>query len=71
MKRVWLYVGANQRLVGEAKALAKPVAVLRRRDGEGEAAGEALEVVEVVRYKLLFTGRPEPVGERTESGTGS
>lgn len=63
MKRVWMYIGANQRLVGEVKQLAKPLGVLSRRNAEDEA--EELEIADVVRYKLLFTGRPEPVGERT------
>ena len=34
--------------------------------GEGRGSGmaeEALEVVEVVQFKILFTSRPEPVGE--------
>lgn len=80
MKRVYLYVGDNQRMVGECKKLGKPFAVLRRKeDGEAtdavmggaedEAAakeGEELEIVEVVKHKLVFSGRPEPVGGGTE-----
>ncbi|KAK3902793.1 putative Ctf8 [Staphylotrichum tortipilum] len=57
MKRVWMYVGGHQRLQGEVKRLPRAVGVLRRRGG-----GEELEVVEVVRYKVVFSGRPEPVG---------
>ena len=73
-KRVYLYVGKHQRLVGEAKKLPKPYGVLRKRDAsegvgrEGEEMrerkgekDEALEVLEVVRWKLMFQGRPEPV----------
>ncbi|EXJ69527.1 uncharacterized protein A1O5_07563 [Cladophialophora psammophila CBS 110553] len=67
MKKVYLYVGRHQRLTGEVKKLAKPLAVLRkadesdpRSDGDGN---EALEIVDVVKYKLLFSARPEPVGE--------
>jgi chromosome transmission fidelity protein 8 len=35
---------------------------------EGGAAieEEELEIVEVVRHKLVFSGRPEPVGGGTE-----
>ncbi|KAL8397475.1 hypothetical protein RB594_004265 [Gaeumannomyces avenae] len=79
MKRVYLYVGLNQRLTGEVKKLPRPVAVIRRRrregDGEGGDDGEAggggggdgeLEVVEIVRYKLLFSQRPEPIGVPAE-----
>lgn len=74
MKRVYLYVGQHQRLVGEVKKLAKPLAVLqtrgagehaeesRRRLNEGEdGEQEALEIAGVVKYKVLFQGRPEPV----------
>lgn len=74
MKRVYLYVGQHQRLVGEVKKLAKPIAVLQKR-GPGQNGDEArrrqedsenmeqdaLEIAEVVKYKVLFQGRPEPV----------
>lgn len=67
MKRVYFYVGENQRLSGEVKKLGKPFAVIRKRvvedadvdmDGDG---GEELEIVEIVRYKAVFSTRPEPV----------
>lgn len=69
-KRVYLYVGQHQRLTGELKKLAKPLAVVRRRASSGAEAeldmagndGDALEIAEIVRYKLLFAHRPEPVG---------
>jgi chromosome transmission fidelity protein 8 len=77
MKRVYLYVGQHQRLAGEVKKLPRALAVVRRRRGEqhwsggkeddddddddGEV-GKELEVVEVVRYKLVFAQRPEPMG---------
>ncbi|KAL2133253.1 hypothetical protein VTI74DRAFT_2676 [Chaetomium olivicolor] len=32
-------------------------------DGDGDGEGE-LEVVEVVKYKVVFSSRPEPVGSR-------
>ncbi|KAL8365750.1 hypothetical protein RB595_004502 [Gaeumannomyces hyphopodioides] len=81
MKRVYLYVGLNQRLTGEIKKLPRPVAVIRRRRREGEGGGGdvdddddkaggggdgELEVVEIVRYKLLFSQRPEPIGVQAE-----
>lgn len=80
MKRVYLYVGENQRMVGECKKLGRPFAVVRRRglDGkdvqmegvegeeQGGTDGEELQIVEVVRYKIVFSGRPEPVGGGTE-----
>ncbi|KAF2658454.1 hypothetical protein K491DRAFT_593132 [Lophiostoma macrostomum CBS 122681] len=84
MKRVYLYVGENQRLAGEVKKLGKGFAVVRRRervgDGEemegveredadgdmvdrGQGTQEELEIVELVKYKIVFSTRPEPVSK--------
>lgn len=67
-KRVHLYVGKHQRLTGEVKKLPQPIALLRRASTESAEGGEdqALEIAEVIHYKLLFTHRPEPVGTKTE-----
>lgn len=59
MKTAQLYIGEHQRLTGEVKKLPKALAVVRRREA-GE--GEDLEVVEIVKYKIMFSNRPEPVG---------
>ncbi|KAK1706509.1 Ctf8 [Colletotrichum lupini] len=66
MKRVFLYVGQHQRLQGEVKKLPKAMAIIRRKGGattggEGEAE-EELEIAEIVKYKIMFGNRPEPVG---------
>lgn len=61
MKRVYLYVGQHQRLTGEVKKLPKPVAVIRRRSEGSDEVADELEVVEIVKYKLVFSNRPEPV----------
>ncbi|KAF4123637.1 chromosome transmission fidelity protein 8 [Geosmithia morbida] len=61
MKRVYMYVGQHQRLAGEVKKLPRALAVVRRRQARGDREQD-LEVVEIVKYKLLFAGRPEPVG---------
>ncbi|KAF1934665.1 hypothetical protein EJ02DRAFT_179822 [Clathrospora elynae] len=53
MKRVYLYVGKGQRMTGECKKLGKPIGVMRKR--------KKLEIVEVVRYKIVFSARPEPI----------
>ncbi|KAF9738240.1 hypothetical protein PMIN03_001985 [Paraphaeosphaeria minitans] len=77
MKKVYLYVGKNQRMAGEVKKLGKPFAVIRKKEsadsedvvmGGAEAAstGEELEIVEIVKYKILFATRPEPVGGGVE-----
>ncbi|KJZ80442.1 hypothetical protein HIM_00292 [Hirsutella minnesotensis 3608] len=70
MKRVHLYIGQHQRLTGEVKKLPKAMAIVRRRGSQaGQNKGDAaqgqsddLEVVEIVKYKLMFSNRPEPVG---------
>ena len=66
MKTAHLYVGRYQRLTGEVKKLAKPLAVIRRREGMGmreENDMEELEIVELVYHKIVFSSRPEPVGD--------
>jgi chromosome transmission fidelity protein 8 len=79
MKRVYLYVGKHQRLTGEVKKLPKAIAVIRKCDVEAtgttgldgneplfeseRSAREQLEIVEIVKYKILFASRPEPVGD--------
>jgi chromosome transmission fidelity protein 8 len=65
MKRVYLYVGKNQRLTGEVKKLPRAIAVIRRRDLGTQAEGDdgtELEIVELIKFKVLFSSRPEPVG---------
>ena len=74
MKRVYLYVGKHQRMTGEVRELRTPVAVIRRRGQEGLTnvdagnvadggeGSEELEIVEIVRHKIVFAHRPEPVG---------
>ncbi|KAI9747812.1 MAG: hypothetical protein M1815_003883 [Lichina confinis] len=71
-KRVYFYVGKHQRMTGEVKKLPKPMAVIRRRAAkrtqevvdvvEGETQQEDLEIVDLVRWKILFSQRPEPAG---------
>jgi len=68
-KRVHLYVGKHQRLAGEVKKLPQPIAVLQRASADNSAgteSGQALQVAEIIHYKLMFTHRPEPVGTKTE-----
>ncbi|RYP02822.1 hypothetical protein DL764_005585 [Monosporascus ibericus] len=72
MKQVHLYVGQHQRLTGEVKKLPRALAVIRKRASDGQDVNMAgstsdttideLEVVEIVKYKLVFSHRPEPVG---------
>ena len=45
-------------LTGEVKKLPQAIALLRKTDADSQA----LEVAEIIRYKVLFASRPEPVG---------
>lgn len=74
-KKVWLYIGKHQRMTGELRKLKTPMGIMRRRaradvnmtgagqeEGGDKWEGEELEIAEVVRWKIVFSGRPEPVG---------
>ncbi|KAK4212210.1 chromosome transmission fidelity protein [Rhypophila decipiens] len=78
MKKVYLFIGKHQRLAGEVKKLNSPLGIIRRRRSKGkddeeivkEIDGEDdndLEIVELVRYKIVFAQRPEPVTESLDS----
>jgi chromosome transmission fidelity protein 8 len=62
MKRVHLYIGKNQRMTGEVKKLPKSMGIMRKKAGL-ERGQEELEIVEIVRHKIVFSNRPEPVTE--------
>lgn len=71
MKRVYLYVGKHQRLTGQVKKLPKSLAVIRKLgapddsnalDEKEDHQREELEIVEIIKWKILFSQRPEPVG---------
>ncbi|KAG6010265.1 hypothetical protein E4U21_007314 [Claviceps maximensis] len=70
MKRVHMHVGQHQRLTGEVRKLPKAIAVIRKRanrmlensTGPYMEEGEHMEIVEIVKYKIMFSNRPEPVG---------
>lgn len=73
MKPIYMYVGKHQRLTGEVKKLPKAIAVIRKKarvsdagamdvDHDGGEPTEDLEIVEIVKHKIIFSSRPEPVG---------
>jgi chromosome transmission fidelity protein 8 len=73
MKPIYMYVGKHQRLTGEVKKLPKAVAVIQKKardsnagtmdvDEQDEEPVEDLQIVEIVKYKIIFSSRPEPVG---------
>lgn len=72
---VLLFVGKWQKMRGEVRELAKPLGVVVRRggwrgsnsggagnEGGGREGEEEVEIVDVVRWKVVFSTRPEPVG---------
>ncbi len=66
-KQVYLYVGMHQRMTGEVKKLPDPIAVVSRKTpaeaGTNDATEvEELEIQEIIRWKIIFSHRPEPVG---------
>lgn len=79
MKRAWLFVGF-QRMTGSVVKLSKPLGVVRRRQPAGDtmeglepadgaisaSPSEQLEILEIVRWKIAFRSRPEPVGLAAE-----
>lgn len=81
MKRVYLYVGKHQRLTGEVKKLPRAFAVIRKKETGSSSqtnvdvsmqdvesdAGDELEIMEIVKWKILFSTRPEPVGAMVTS----
>ncbi|QDS73806.1 hypothetical protein FKW77_005979 [Venturia effusa] len=62
MKRVHLYIGQSQRMTGEVKKLPRPIGVMRKKPGF-EGGQEELEIVDIVRHKIVFLTRPEPIAE--------
>lgn len=79
MKKVYMYVGKYQRLVGEVKRLPKALVMIAKSADQQADTGIAegvdveetsreprpntmLDVLDVIKYKIIFSGRPEPVG---------
>ncbi|KAK9358115.1 putative sister chromatid cohesion protein Ctf8 [Lipomyces starkeyi] len=71
-KTTWLWIGDHQRMEGSIVDLNPPFGVLRRvtrkqsemEEENGSPDGTAVEIVEVIRKKILFTSRPEPIVNR-------
>lgn len=49
-------------MTGEVKKLPKPMGIMRKKTGM-ESGQEELEIVDIVRHKIVFSNRPEPVTE--------
>ena len=59
MKLIYLYIGKHQRLTGQVKKLPKAMAILQKKN----TRVESLEITDIIKYKIVFSQRPEPVGE--------
>jgi chromosome transmission fidelity protein 8 len=59
MKLIYLYIGKHQRLTGQVKKLPKAMAILQKKN----TGVESLEITDIIKYKIVFSQRPEPVGE--------
>ncbi|POS86035.1 hypothetical protein EPUL_000943 [Erysiphe pulchra] len=77
-KKVYLYIGSNQKLTGEVIKLPKAIAVIQKKkndtkddssvvekDEEIQKTRVQLEILDIIKYKILFANRPEPVGNQT------
>jgi chromosome transmission fidelity protein 8 len=67
-KRVLLFIGKHQKMAGEVKVLKNAIAVLGRpaQPTASSARDGCVEVIEVVRWKMVFASRPEPMGAGVE-----
>lgn len=75
MKKARLYIGKHQVLSGEVKKLGKPLAVIAKdpdgsstdpdeqRFENGRPKSDRLSIVSIISYKVIFSSRPEPVGQ--------
>lgn len=73
MKKAHLYIGKHQVLNGEVKKLSKPLAVISKTldnefenpdtPPENDLQCDQLNILSVIYYKIIFSSRPEPVGQ--------
>jgi chromosome transmission fidelity protein 8 len=57
-KRVYFYIGKNQRMTGSVKKLAKPLAVLRKADDSNDEGRTDLKILDIIKWKIVFSSRP-------------
>lgn len=78
MKKVYLYIGSNQKLTGEIIKLPKAIAAIQKKKDDTKDKSSVLdkdqdlnnprvqlEIVDIIKYKILFANRPEPVTSQT------
>ncbi|RKF63714.1 putative sister chromatid cohesion protein ctf8 [Erysiphe neolycopersici] len=72
MKKVYLYIGSHQKLTGEVVKLSKAIAVIQKKKSDTKDKSSMidetcvqLEIVDIIKYKILFANRPEPVSNQS------
>ncbi|KAH3686084.1 hypothetical protein WICPIJ_002943 [Wickerhamomyces pijperi] len=72
-KKAVLYIGTSQRLLGVIKKVDPPLGLLRFGGGGTDVVGnngdilvdeeakQKVEIVDVIKWKIIFTGRPLPI----------
>lgn len=55
-----LFIGTSQRLLGDVKKLNPPLGVLKLPQ-TADNQDEKIQMVDVIRQKIIFTGRPLPI----------
>lgn len=67
-KKVTLYIGTSQRLLGDLKKINPPLGLMRfenqnenNNGNNGNSMGKKVEIVDVIRWKIIFSGRPLPI----------
>lgn len=69
--KVTLFIGKHQKLAGEIRKLPKPLAIIRKSQEQSMELngktnnGSELKIIEVVKYKIVFSQRPEPISQET------
>jgi chromosome transmission fidelity protein 8 len=58
-KKATLFIGTTQRLLGEVKKLDPPLAILKFPNVPD--TDDPIEMIDVIKYKIIFAGRPLPI----------
>lgn len=56
-KKATLFIGNSQRLIGDLKEVKPPLALFKMSID----SNEKFEITDVIKYKIIFTGRPLPI----------
>lgn len=56
-----LFIGTSQRLLGDVKKLNPPLGLLKIPSSADDDQEEKIKMVDVIKHKIIFTGRPLPI----------